>query len=128
MTITFPGANRVDASWDGLTVTTDQDGSAPDPFAMFLASIGTCAGVYVAGFCRKRGIEMAGIRIRQRMEVDPSSGHVRRVELDVEVPASFPEQYRASVVRAADLCKVKRHLEDPPEIVVRAVTVPGPRA
>ena len=28
-------------------------GSAPTPFATFLASMGTCAGIYVLGFCKK---------------------------------------------------------------------------
>lgn len=122
MKITFPGGDRVDASWNGLTVATDQDGSAPNPFSLFLASIGTCAGIYVVGFCRRRGIPTDGIRIRQRMTTDASTGRVLRVDLDIEVPPEFPLEYRDSVVRAANQCKVKRHLEAPPEIVTRAVT------
>ena len=62
MEITFPGGARVDANFGGMTVKTDQpvqgggQGSAPTPFATFLASIGTCAGIYVLGFCQQRGI------------------------------------------------------------------------
>ncbi len=121
MTITFPGGDRVDASWSGLTVATDQDGSAPNPFSLFLASIGTCAGIYVVRFCRTRGIPTDGIRIRQTVAADPATGHVDRVDLDIEVPPGFPPEYLGAVVRAADRCKVKQHLESPPEIVTRAV-------
>ncbi len=128
MTITFPGGDRVDASWGGFTVITDQDGSAPNPFALFLASIGTCAGIYVAGFCRKRGIDVAGARIVQRMDLDTATGHVRHIDLDVELPSGFPEAYRHGVVKAASLCKVKRHLENPPEITVRTTVRDGASA
>lgn len=119
MQITFPQGDRVDAAFDGLRVTTDQDGSAPSPFALFLASIGTCAGIYVSRFCRQRGIATEGIRIRQFAHWNAATRLVDRIELDVEVPPDFPEQYRDAVVRSAQLCAVKKHLEAPPEISVR---------
>ena len=61
MTIDFPGGARVDAHFADYTVNTDQprpagEASAPAPFALFLASIGTCAGIYVLGFCKSRNI------------------------------------------------------------------------
>jgi ribosomal protein S12 methylthiotransferase accessory factor len=61
MVIDFPGGDRVDAHFGPFTVTTDQpspegdEGSAPTPFVVFPASIGTCAGIYALGFCRRRG-------------------------------------------------------------------------
>ena len=119
MTITFPGGERVDASFDGRTVATDQEGSAPSPFELFLASIGTCAGVYVARFFRQRGIPTEGLSLRQSMHVDPGSRRIDRIEIMIDLPSGFPESYRAAVVRAAGLCTVKRHLENPPEIAVR---------
>ena len=121
MTITFGDGDRVDAAFDGLTVTTDQNGSAPAPFALFLASIGTCAGIYVSRFCRQRGIASDGIRIRQKAQWNPATRLVERIALDIELPPGFPEQYRDAVVRSADLCAVKKHLETPPEIAVRTV-------
>ena len=75
--IDFPGGARVDAHFGPYTVNTDQppmgggEGSAPTPFSVFLASIGACAGIYVLGFCRQRGLPTAGIRLVQRMEMDP---------------------------------------------------------
>jgi putative redox protein len=119
MMITFPGGERVDARFDGRTVATDQDGSTPSPFELFLASIGTCAGVYVARFCKQRGIATDGLSIRQRMHVDPETRRIARIELVIDMPSGFPESYRDAVIRAAGLCAVKKHLENPPEIVVR---------
>ncbi len=129
MIIDFPGGARVDAHFGPYTVKTDQppmgggEGSAPTPFAVFLASIGTCAGIYVLGFCRQRGLPTDGMRIIQRMHSNPFSGMVEKIELEIQVPPSFPEKYRPSLVRAAELCAVKKHFEQPPkfEITTREV-------
>jgi putative redox protein len=127
MTITLPGGLRVDAEAGPYTIRTDQppqaggEGSAPAPFTLFLASIGTCAGIYVLGFCRHRGIPTDGIRIVQRTDRDPRTGLIAKVRLDIEVPSGFPAQYHDALVRAADQCAVKKHLEHPPQFDVRTV-------
>jgi putative redox protein len=121
MIIDFPGGAKVDAHFGGFTVHTDQppmgggEGSAPTPFAVFLASLGTCAGIYVLGFCKQRGLPTEGIRIIQRMHNDPFSGMVGKIDLEIQVPPSFPEKYRPSLVRSAELCAVKKHFENPPQ-------------
>jgi putative redox protein len=84
-----------------------------------LASIGTCAGIYVLGFCQQRGIRTDGIRIRQRAEFNESTRFVERIDLDIDLPADFPKQYATALVRSAELCAVKKHLESPPEFNVQ---------
>ena len=129
MTFTFPGGARVDGEADGFVIRTDQppDATAPSPFTLFLASIGACAGVYVQGFCKKRGIPTNDIRIVQHNHRS-DDGHVAEIEVTVELPPDFPAQYRDAVVRAADHCTVKQHLARPPRIVVSATTATGPAA
>lgn len=119
MIIDFPGGSRVDAHFGPFTVHTDRlpDLSAPTPFALFLASIGTCAGYYVQEFCHQRAIPTDGMRIVQRTQSGPT-GLVTGVDLEVDLPLDFPEKYRDSVIRAAELCTVKKHLEYPPTIGV----------
>ncbi len=118
--IHMPSGDRVEARFDGLVVATDQDGSEPAPFELFLASIGTCAGIYVSRFCQRRGIDPSRVRIVQRNVAGPENGMVARIEIDVLLPDDFPQHYREPVVRSALKCAVKRHLEQPPEIEVRA--------
>jgi len=124
MVIDFPGGARVDAHFGPYTVSTDQppmgggEGSAPTPFAVFLSSIGTCAGIYILGFCKQRGLSVDGIRIVQRAHTDPQTRMVGKVDLEIQVPENFPEKYRESLVRSAELCAVKKHLESPPEFDV----------
>ena len=127
MTVTFPGGARVDAQFGAHTIQTDQpahaggEGSAPAPFALFLASIGTCAGIYVLSFCRQRGLPTEGVQIVQRIVPDPRTGMVGTVELDIQVPPGFPEKYHEALIRAASQCAVKKHLENPPQFAVRTV-------
>lgn len=79
MEITFPGGARVDAHFGSFTINTDQspqgggEGSAPSPFATFLASLGTCAGIYVLSFLKQRGLRTEGVRIIQRTHSNPAT-------------------------------------------------------
>ena len=120
MLIDFPGGARVDAHFGSFTVHTDQPpaASAPTPFATFLASLGTCAGIYVLGFCQQRGLPTEGIRILQRMHSNPFTGMVEKIDLEIQVPPGFPEKYRPSLIRSAELCAVKKHFENPPSFEV----------
>ena len=121
MKITFPGGKRVDAEYNGFIHRTDQPldnsgaNSAPQPFDLFLVSLGTCAGIYVLSFCQKRGIDTSAIELRQSMEFDLQTHLISKINIEIVLPAAFPEKYRAAVVQAAQLCTVKKHLENPPK-------------
>lgn len=118
--VDFPGGSRVDAHFGNFIVPTDQPpmASAPTPFAVFLSSIGTCAGIYVLGFCRQRNISTEGVQIVQRVHSNPISGMVDKIDLEIQVPAGFPDRYRNSLIRSAELCAVKKHLENPPQFEI----------
>ncbi len=127
--ITFPGGKKVNAEFGGIVIPTDQsvgdggENSAPSPFIYFLASLGTCAGIYVLSFCQQRDIATEGMSLSQRMEfgVDESGKRrLSRVTLDIMLPSGFPEKYRNAVVKTAELCTVKKVISDPPEFVITA--------
>lgn len=129
MVVDFPGGARVDAHFGSYTVKTDQppmgggEGSAPTPFLTFLASLGTCAGIYVLGFCRNRGLPTDGIRIVQRIHTNSMNGMVENVELEIQVPPTFPEKYYPALVRSAEQCAVKKAMENPPVFDVHTAVV-----
>ena len=124
MTYTLHDGARVDAHAGRFTIVTDQppDATAPSPFTLFLVSIGACAAFYVQAFCRRRDIPTDGVRVMQQNEAGPT-GHVQRVQLLVELPPDFPDRYREAVVRAAEQCTVKKHLEQPPEIHIESLVL-----
>jgi ribosomal protein S12 methylthiotransferase accessory factor len=127
MIVTLAGGKKVDTEIGGHVIRTDQpvtnggEDTAPAPFDLFLAALGTCAGIYVASFCQKRELPTEGIRIRQRWERDRETGVLVKVELDIEVPSSFPEKYRDALVRVADQCAVKKAIQAQPQFEVRTV-------
>jgi ribosomal protein S12 methylthiotransferase accessory factor len=122
MQIRFPGGKKVQAVYDDMTVLTDQpvidggSGSAPSPFDLFLASIGTCAGYYVLSFCQKNNIPTEQIKLTAQFLRNPATHLVENIAIDIQVPKDFPEKYKSAVIKAAGLCTVKRHLEQPPQI------------
>ena len=115
MEITFDGGKVITAHTNSHSIRTDQpvnaggENSAPAPFELFLASIGTCAGIYVKMFCEQRDINTDGIKIIQSAEYDRQTGLPTFIKLDIQLPADFPEKYKAAVINAADLCKVKKN-------------------
>jgi ribosomal protein S12 methylthiotransferase accessory factor len=129
MSVNFPGGKRVTASFGHFEIATDQsrenggDGSAPEPFELFLASLATCAGIYVLGFCQKRNIPTEGIRLTQDWSFEGERKKLTEVRVTIEVPPDFPEKYHGALVRVAEKCKVKKTLEDPPVFSVRTVVV-----
>lgn len=131
MDITFPGGAGVDAHFRGFAVPTDQPvkggglGSAPAPFDLFLASLGTCAGYYALRFLQGRELSTEGLKMSLETVRDPETRRLTRIRMDVELPEGFPEKYRKAILRAMDQCAVKKTMEDPPVFEVRA-EIPEP--
>jgi ribosomal protein S12 methylthiotransferase accessory factor len=122
--VSFPGGKRVTATVGPFEVETDQprdlggEASAIAPYDLFLASIATCAGVYVLGFCQARGLPTEGLALVQHHEFDEGTHLVRAVRIELKLPPGFPERYRAAIVRAAESCKVKKTIAAAPSFEV----------
>lgn len=126
MEITFPGGKKVAANWHGFEIMTDQpksgggDGSAPAPFDLFLASLGTCAGIFVLGFIQSRGLSTEGLKIVQSMDWDPEAHLMKKISFRIVLPKDFPDKYKGAAIKAAEQCLVKRTLHSPPEFEITA--------
>ncbi len=124
--IRFKGGKKVSADCKNFEIVTDQpvqyggEETAPEPFALFLASLGTCAGVYVLSLCQSRDIPTEGIKLVQKMETT-DKGKLVKVGIDIIVPESFPPKYHKAIERAAGACTVKKTLFDPPEFEIKTI-------
>ena len=53
MKISFPGGKKVNINYKDFIIKTDQpiinggENTYPDPFSIFISSIGACAGFYI---------------------------------------------------------------------------------
>ena len=126
MEVTFAGGKKVNAVYKGFKVETDQpkeeggEGSAPEPYDLFLASIGTCAGVYVVYFCDERGLDTSGIKMTLSFDRNEEKHLIETVHIHIDLPPGFPEKYKKAIVKTAGLCTVKRNILDPPAFTVTA--------
>jgi ribosomal protein S12 methylthiotransferase accessory factor len=124
--IILAGNKKVNAIVRDFTISTDQpvssfgENTAPTPFELFLASLGTCAGFFIASFCESRKIPSDGIKILQKMERNNETHMVEKILLEIYLPKDFPDKYKNAVIKAAESCIVKKHLLSPPQIEITA--------
>jgi len=122
MDLSFPGGIRVDAEFNGFTISTDQpkdeggEGTAPEPYDLFVASLGTCAGVYILSFCQERGIPTQDLKVRLTAAKNEKTKLYEEITLFITPPPELPEKYVRAIQKAAGLCTVKRSLSAPPEV------------
>mgnify|MGYP003573825259 CR=1 FL=1 len=127
MEVYYNGGKQVFADINGFTVKTDQsprgggEGLHPEPFTVFLASLGTCAGIYVKFFCDQRGLPTENVKLTQDLEYDSVKRMVSKFKIDIHVPADIPEKYDDALIRSASQCAVKKHLHPDIELVTRVV-------
>ena len=116
--VSFPGGKRVDVTAGIHTIATDQAekhggaDSAPAPFTLFLASLASCSGIYALNFCHSRNLPTEGLAVSMDWDRGSDGKAIARIRL--RLPDGFPERYRESILRAVDLCAVKKQLVDPP--------------
>ena len=126
MEVTFDGGKVITAHINGHIIRTDQPekiggtNTAPTPFDLFLAAIGTCAGIYVKSFCDMRKIPTEGIKIVQNADYNQETGLPTNIQIEIQLPESFPEKYINAVVNVAEQCKVKNTIKSQPKITVNA--------
>ncbi|MBU1003439.1 MAG: OsmC family protein [Proteobacteria bacterium] len=119
--VSFAGGVAIEAHIGKHTVRTDQStdeggqDSGPSPFGLLMASVATCAGVYAVRFCENRDIAIQGMKLRALCEFTDKPFHMDRMTLELTLPDGFPEKYKGAILRAMDLCAVKKNIIDPPE-------------
>jgi putative redox protein len=129
MEITFAGGKKINANLNGHLIKTDQpvtsggENTAPSPYDLFLASIGTCAGIYVKSFCDNRNLPTENIKLIQSLEFTPESKSPSKISLKIVLPADFPEKYKEALINVAELCAVKRTIANPPVFDIQTITM-----
>ena len=110
----------MDARLGDLVLHTDQpvsdggDGSAPSPFMIFLGSLAACAGFYALEFCQSRQLSMEGLGVTLHATRNEEKKLFDQMRIELKLPVDFPEKYKAAIVRAVDLCTVKKHIMHSP--------------
>lgn len=126
--VTLEGGKRVATQVGNHLIITDQptryggDDSAPAPYDLFMASIGTCAGFYIQSYCETKGIDSSGIDITLTARRDPETKQISGFVTTIHVPPELPEKLHAALKKVAEQCSVKKTIMSNPEFVVETVT------
>ena len=121
--IQFPGGQRIETQLKGATLAVGsdiEDEPGLEPLDLFFVSLGLCAGKYVMEFCRTRDIPYVDTKILLRTQWDEEKMMHTQVLIQIQLPQDFPEKYKNAVIRAVDLCSVKKHIFTPPAFEVNA--------
>jgi len=130
ITVKFPGRKKVNAEINGMVIQTDQpikdggEGTAPSPFIHFIASIGTCAGIYVLSFCQERNIPTDNITLSLRIEyakTEDGKFYLSKILIDINITPDFPKKYLKALVKVAEQCAVKKAIMNPPQFEIKTV-------
>jgi ribosomal protein S12 methylthiotransferase accessory factor len=73
-------------------------------------------------FCLERKIPTEGVGVVMSTTKNESTKMLDLIRIEIKLPPEFPEKYEKAVIRAADLCWVKKHIQKAPAfetIVVR---------
>lgn len=114
--VIFPGKKRVDVKYKDFWIKTDQpekyegENTAPDPFGVFLSSLGACAGIFAKSFCDKRNLDTRGMRLELTPYFRKELARMEKVEMTLHVNQSFPEKYIKAIIKAMGGCAVKSQL------------------
>lgn len=111
---------QIEANLGTSLIKSDQskesggDGTAPNPYEYFMASVGLCIAHYVNAFCKQREIPTKEIEIIEKISRDTATGKVS-FNTTIKLPSSFPEKYKDALLKTADACAVKKAIQSMPE-------------
>lgn len=124
MLIEYAGGMKLIARHRGLEVATDQvrdqggDDTALTPTELFIAALGTCAGVYVLNFAKRHDLPVEGLRIEVDYSYAERPRRVGSVQIRVRMPQPVGEQEGVALQRVAEQCLVHNSLRQPPEVTI----------
>ncbi len=62
------------------------------------------------------------MKITQEATWDPVKKGLGKVRLEIYVPPDFPDRYKDALIQTANLCTVKKTIQDPPEFEIEVIT------
>ncbi len=118
--VDFGEGKKLTARTASFSIDSDQPvqegggGTAPTPQDLFLSSLAMCAGHYARIFCESKTISMNGMGLKIKYEMSEDGRQIKRFLYELTLPEGFPEKYKAAILRAVDLCPIKKQLMNPP--------------
>jgi uncharacterized OsmC-like protein len=127
MRIVHRGNGRFDLTSGNHTVVTDQpvaDGGGDagmSPVELFVGSLASCVGYFVARYCVRHQIPCEGLTIEAGWTFAEQPHRVGSVELHVNLPSALTPDQREKLLKVAHGCTVHQSLTVPPKVEINLV-------
>ncbi|WP_447974659.1 OsmC family protein [Nitrospira sp. Kam-Ns4a] len=131
LTVTYQGGTRFTVSNGRHAVVADQpveDGGTDtglSPLELFVGSLASCVGYFVARFCARRGLAADGFTVEAEWELAEGPHRVGAVRLTVRLPGALAPEDQVRLLKVARGCTVHQSLAVPPEVEIRLIA-PAP--
>ena len=97
------------------------DNTAPTPPELFMASLGSCIGVFAASYCDTAGMDSTGMSIDMDWEMAEDGSRVENIEVHLNVPNAELGARKKALLAVAKKCVIHNTLHNPPEITIEIV-------
>jgi putative redox protein len=115
--------DRFTISVRGHDITIDQpleDGGGdegPSPSELFVASLAGCVGFFAERFLVRHGISTEGLGVQATYEYsEDAPSRVASIDVQLVIPAGFPESRMPALMRVVDRCTVHNSLRQAPQV------------
>ncbi|MGQ9695668.1 MAG: OsmC family protein [Thermodesulfobacteriota bacterium] len=88
------------------------------PAELFIASLGTCIGVYIVRFCRRHNLPTAGLKILLDWTVVKDPWRIGSINAEIHYPHNISESEKKGLLRMAESCFIQETILHQPEIKV----------
>jgi len=112
----------------GQEVFTDQHAAeggtdkAMTPAELFVASLGTCIGVYAVRFCKRHNLPTEGMKVLLDWTVAKDPWRIGSIKAELHYPHPIGEEAKKGMLRMAEACFVHETILHTPEVVVELKT------
>jgi len=130
MRIIYRGGVRFDVTSGKHTLVTDQpveDGGADagiTPVELFVGSLASCVGYFVARYCARHHIPCEGFTIEAGWTFAEQPHRVGGVDLQLNLPVPLTPAQQQALLKIAHGCTVHQSLAVPPKVEIH-VTAPN---
>ena len=115
--------DRFTISIRGHEVTIDQpvedggDDMGPTPSELFVASLAGCVGFFAERFMVRHDIAVEGLEVHATYAyAEDAPSRVASIDVQLTIPAGFPESKIPTLMRVVDRCTVHNSLRQAPQV------------
>jgi putative redox protein len=90
--------------------------AGPTPPELFIASLGSCIGIYVVDYCKRHNVPYKGMTVELGWEDAKAPLRIGSIVARVEMPEGIPQEHYEKLRRVAEMCKIHNTLTHTPSI------------